>query len=390
MKITTAVILCLMVMFLVSCSRVQEEKVAEGEAGIDASFFEAYTYVAERTPLRDVSGTIQGVWTQDGRIYFCYRDYSSSGDGIFVISQTIDGLDVRLTMLLNDADFMIHGFSVSKDNNFMLLLSKLDSNTGYEPSIIFCRFDYDGKELNRVDITKILPQAFSLPDILQVVFTGDSDIVIATNDTRGIRLLLINNVDMTVGELRLGSSNYNNNTLAVLHDGNIAALDEEQGGAMQSEAMLRGIDFGSKSFGETYPIIGDSTSALFSTDSKIPYDVLVSNRDYLYGYDTETNTQTTLLSWMEVGIDRNIIVYTGMADDGRVLVLTQTGIFAESETQLYVLTPVLRDEMPEQITITLGGLHITDVTLSAVANYNRESRIYQIEVIDYVQEVGGD
>ena len=386
MKFTTAIISCLIVIFLVSCSRGQEESLTEGEAGVDTSHFETYTYITERVMLQDVSGTIQRIWTQGGRIYFCYRDIYQSDGGIFVISQTVDGQDVRQTMLLRDTHFMIHGFSVSKDNTYEMLLSgQQASSASNEPSLIFCRFDYDGNELAWIDITSILPQALNIHDLLQVVFTGEEKIFITTNDARGIMLFFINMEDGTVGELRLGISNYNNNALAVLRDGGITALDVEQGGA-----VLREIDFVSRNFNETHPIIGDSASHIFSAGNNTPYDVLVSNRDYLYGYNTETNTQTILLSWMEAGIDRSLILYTGLADDGRILVITQTGILTERETQLYVLTPVLRDEIPEQITITLGGLGITDTTLSAVTKYNRENRKYQIEVIDYAQAAGGD
>ncbi|MDR2598825.1 MAG: hypothetical protein LBC73_00940 [Oscillospiraceae bacterium] len=342
MKITTTILLCLIVIFLVSCDKGQENDVTSGETVIVTSHFETYTYMSELAEIQNVSGIIPKMWTQDEQIYYCYKDYDPTNEGIFVISHTIDGQDVRKTKVTDDVGFMVHCFSVSEDDIFVMLLSKQQiSSANNEFSLIYYRFDSNGNELSRIDITEIFPHLTSIHDIIQAVFIDEDNIAITMRDIRGTKSFIIDTTSGTTNEIQLG-------------------------------------------------IVIDSSSFIYTVSSNAPYDVLISNRDYLYGYVTETNTQTLLLNWAEVGIDHSQVVHIGLTDDGRVLVLTQTGNFMTTQTQLYILTPILRVEVQDKITITLGGLYISDAMLSAVAKYNLENINYHIEVINYLNIAGGD
>jgi hypothetical protein len=60
------------------------------------------------------------------------------------------------------------------------------------------------------------------------------------------------------------------------------------------------------------------------------------------------------------------------------------------DIDLYILSPVSREDVPEVTTLTLGGFYISDELRRAVVEFNMENAGFQIAIRDYFDEWDGD
>ena len=76
--------------------------------------------------------------------------------------------------------------------------------------------------------------------------------------------------------------------------------------------MLRVLDIDKKDRGEVYPAVQRNNYRLFPACSDSPYDFLMSDNIYLYGYCTESQEQTIIFDWVETGFSGSM--YFGAMD----------------------------------------------------------------------------
>jgi hypothetical protein len=64
----------------------------------------------------------------------------------------------------------------------------------------------------------------------------------------------------------------------------------------------------------------------------------------------------------------------------------KTNTSGERDYELYLLTPVSREEMSEKITLTVGGLTIPYEMRQAIVEFNRQSATHRIEIREYLNQ----
>ncbi|MDR2600561.1 MAG: hypothetical protein LBC73_09845, partial [Oscillospiraceae bacterium] len=247
-------------------------------------------------------------------------------------------------------------------------------------ALFYVEYSFEGEEIYRKEFTNILPEQLRAFDVLQVILTEAGNIVISTNNEQGTTLYLTHNrVDtMTSLELNIDKTIRNPNGVVVAKSDDVFALD-----FYENNVVIREIDFVNKKWGNTYNINCSITSALFSGGMS-DFDFIISEKDYLYGYNTKSHEQTTLLNWLETGFVNSQDIFVEMLSDGNIVViLREINSNNHQETLVYLLSPFPRADVVERKTLTLGGLFITDEIQDAVLIFNQTNKDYQIIVKEY-------
>ena len=117
---------------------------------------------------------------------------------------------------------------------------------------------------------------------------------------------------------------------------------------------------------------------------------MINDGNHIFGYHIATSERTILLNWLETGFANVQDSHVTLLDDGRIAVLFSGWRDGEWNTSLYILEPTHRDDLPERIILTLGGMWLSGKIIEAVADFNRESQTHQIQVHDYATYGMGD
>jgi len=400
-----------MTLFLSSCKSEQYETMSRDtnlhEAAVSAEHIGMYSYTTHHVELEPIR-IFERLLAQphDGRIYYCYinttwRELSSETEDqdsnirreITVVSTAADGSDIKQTKITTDVDIRLLGFRISESSHIEILAMERDLRMlGADASIIFIQYDLDGKEIHRHDYTKLLPDIYNSTNVLQAVITESGYIAVLLHSDRNNTLHLINTENNTASELQLNSHHRNFNSMVLLEDDRLLILDTpDTSAAGTSITVLREVDFHNEGFNDEYRIIGDISLSLYPAQGETLYDFLVSDANHLYGYSLKTNEQKALLNWVEAGIIHAFVAYnyvTTLNDESFYLLQHSWNNTGEPETSLYILSQMSREEMPELIVLTLGGYRIDDDTRKMIVKFNRENRLYRIEVTDYRDELG--
>jgi hypothetical protein len=311
--------------------------VREGaEVELITSHFETYAYQSERVELPASGGFIFAALAHENRIYYASIYIDSQNIPVIVVtSLNTDGSDVRYIEMQSPGN-EIASFNITDDGGFaFFLLQRAFSPQGSSLTAHHVEYDYNGTELTRRDWGE-----FSLIEHPQV------------------------------------------NTFALLSDGRVLAINI-------GENVVCELNFNNRDWGEDFPLseFQSRIPDVFPTEDNSPFDILISDDFYLYGYSIEDNTQTTLLNWIQSGFSNIHSAQVGIFDDGRIFVLT--GVYnsrGEWEAEMYILKPVLINEMPDRITLTLSSMTVPHDVRQAVAAFNRQNALYRIEVYEYVNQ----
>jgi len=414
--ISLILIICLVTPLLVSCHKDQDDgDDVLRDFVVSTDHIDAFTYLAHRTEL-DYIRLFDRVSAQvhNGRIYYGYTEFleydstndeNDESDGsnvdinkvfstLIVASITVNGEDFRQIELAGSKDLSIINFNVSDDGTFVILaVLPVLTTTSVSYTLVRGEYDFNGRELNRDEFTDQLSGVTNFQDMMQAVIPDNDHIVLLIHGERSNSLKILNTDTGSVAELQLRAQHRNNHSMLLLEDGRLLVLDAHKdadtGG---TSVVLREIDIDTEDFGEEYPIDGSISSNILPVRDSMPYDFLIVNNSYLYGYSIKTGEQMRLLSWSGIGIAGThgmTDAYVGAYSDGSLFVMLRTWFSGTGEIMLYILSQVSRDEMPEQVVIILGGVMISDYMRSAVIDFNLENRFYKIEIIDYFELVGG-
>ncbi|MCL2562899.1 MAG: hypothetical protein FWE08_02555 [Oscillospiraceae bacterium] len=175
-------------------------------------------------------------------------------------------------------------------------------------------------------------------------------------------------------------------TAAMLRDGRIVGMLWDDAG----NPTLREIDPATGEWNdEDIPVTAPGVLRLFSAWEDADFDLLMDNGSYLFGYNLQSGERTLILNWLETGFTDMSSAHVLFLDDGRIFVLMQTEDWLGDEegwhieTAMILLTPTPRADLPERVTITLGGFWLSSDIMREIAAFNRESRTHRIELIDY-------
>jgi len=306
------------------------------EVGLINAHFEEYAYQREHIELAFESGYVQSALAYGGRIYYANVDFDPEGmSTLVVISINPDGSLFHKIEMQSPGN-QVASFNITEDGNFLFFLLNVSvTQQGVDYTAFFVEYDRDGIELTRREFGE-----FTLVEHPQT------------------------------------------NSFTVLNDGRVLAFNV-------NENIIREIDFDNLDWGEEYSIAEDSRrlSGLFSVDASTPYDFMISDDSYLYGFNIDSSEQTILLNWVQTGFAGLFNAQVGLFDDGRIFVLMgERNAGGEWVAELYLLTPVSRNVMPEVITLTLKGLSVSHDVRQAVALFNRQNTMYRIEIYEYVNQ----
>jgi hypothetical protein len=130
---------------------------------------------------------------------------------------------------------------------------------------------------------------------------------------------------------------------------------------------------------------------MFPAEAESPFDILIYDNSNMYGYCPATDERTIILNWVEAGFSSVFDANIGVLPNSRIFVYTVSMINTERyDINLDILTPTPREDVPDVITLTLGGFFIYDDTRHAVVEFNRENEGFQIIIRDYWDEMDGD
>ena len=405
-------IICLITPSLISCRKDQDDGVDDvlRDFILSSDHIDAYAYLAHRTELQDVRLFERvSVQVHDGRIYYCYTEFvekESTEDGsdddinrsrpvIMLASITVHGDDFRFVELGESDGLNVLTFNISGDGIITVFaLEPVISAVSVDYILIRIEYDLNGRELKRDRYTDFLPEILNTRDILQTMILDSEHIAILIRNEQNNILHILNISIGSTAELKLKTQHFNSKSMVTFEGGGLLVLDEEKDADTgEVTAVLRELNFHTGDFGDVYHFYGSILSSIFPVYEDLPYDFLIADNSFLYGYSMTAGEQMKILNWQETGIVHSqgiADIYVGAYSDGSFLVMNRTWSAGAREIMFYTLSPVSRDEMPEQTALTLGGMMISDEIRSAVIDFNRENRLYRIEIIDYFELVGGN
>jgi len=305
-------------------------------ADIINTHFDAYSYQYEQVEPAFQENYLQAALAYENEIYYVTFEADIQGTSVLVVtSQSIGEADIKRVEMQSPGN-EVAAFNFTDDGNFtFFMFNRSLTQQGFYIDAYYIEYDGNGNEVTRKEF----------------------------------------------GEFKL-IDNPQPNTFVVLSGGKILAID-------QSKNELRELDFNTRDRGKSFTF-AESTGrirSVFPARINSPYDFLITDDSYLYGCSLENNEQTILLSWTQSGFADSFDKKVGIFNDGRVFVLSnKRNTVNDIEYDLYILTPVSRNEMPEKITVTIAGLSAGMELMQAAAIFNRQNTLYQIEIYEYLNQ----
>ena len=154
---------------------------------------------------------------------------------------------------------------------------------------------------------------------------------------------------------------------------------------------LRPIDLEAKKLGDAYEIPNDAWR-LYKGDSN--YDVYYTSGLYLYGLRLGEEKPEQILNWMNCDINGDTVSSQALniSSDGSVTGVTFDYSGENADSQLFTLTKVPADTLPQKKILTVAQLEYNpDYQLSnRMVKFNRSHDNVRLEYLDYMQDAGND
>ena len=394
MKRICALFMLICTLLLVACSRDnvddhESEGKAESYGNRDNTFLENYVYMPRQVNFANPAYPVQGATALGEMIYYWYVN---SAPDIVIVSMLADGSDKQETRIPTQGFAVdIGGMQITDDGYYKIVRNEFHENDSNV--VIYGMYDQQGAEVYSRDLSNIVTPNRASVLLEQAVFTEDGNLALTVWGDRGTELYLFNIESTSPGPLSIDNTQLGFHSIVKLRDGRVMALHRDG-----DRNYLQEIDFAAGDWGEVTPLpIRNARKLLPAMDSQ-PFDLLVDDGSYLYGYTFETETQTPLISWIEAEISTVHNYHIGQLAGERVflfnIVSTSSGDSFNYDTEFYVLTRINRaDIMSERTVLTLGlfgSMMLFEDLFQEVMAFNRENPRYQIELINYLDEADGD
>jgi len=393
---------------LFACSR-QDDAEDEGEISapdiivvhVEVVKYETHTFVAEQIELPVTEHSVVAVYTHENIIYYCEESTDTSGERQLIVTGISSGGEIIRVLELDTGvyiSFLDLTLTIRGDIAILLTAQKT-TERGDMPTLYYIEYDMTGKEIFRLEFdtstisyrfyddnlnTYLVDSSYiKLDDITQAVILKDKGMAVATDYDTYYRL----------------DNQYPMLIVKYLHDGySVAAYTQDfylrhdglirkpDGGYVILHVTNAGVllhDYDSGAFEDINSDLLNSSHRFLSTSGASPYDFLFYDSSFLYGYNIGKREATTILNWVELGFHTlPPVLNVGFLTDGRISLMT--------DSELFILSPVKRSDLPEKITLTLGGLMIGEDVRAAVVAFNRESLTHTIVVEEYGSAVFWD
>jgi len=396
-KFKCATILILLLLFSIACSTAEDESY-DDESPVEESNlwvshnYETHFFLSERINIHTSPGELlQGsVFNADTFYYYYTATRSFSGNDIVVVSNNIDtGDSSRILLPFNDP-VEITGLNITEDGKIMIFaiefINDEDENENEDDLTIiafYAEYDLDGNQISKKDFNDLFDYDASSISIQQAIFVDDTHIVLSVyhREPRGYSSS-IHILDLETGDTSVLYSN------SLLFQGTMTTLNDKRIVISEvitpNQTSIREINIEEGTWGDVLATVDIDVIMIFSAVFGSPFDLLIVEEKFLYGYDFEQKELVALLSWEESDIHRVWGLRFGFFEDGRVNVfITYWNDDDEQELELYLLTPAKREIVEGRIILTLGGANIDTEMKQAVAKFNRSNSLYEIVIDEY-------
>jgi len=376
-NILALIILLLLTLALSACGGGDDDDEGEPEYGenqIDNTIIENYIFLPQRIDFPTVSYPVQGMVAQGAQLFYWYVD---SIPQLVVVQLTADGSVVQETSIPLP-EGVVHSVSLHiTENNYFEIIAVVDkADSGI--TVRYGMYSQQGETISTRDLSHIFSPGGSMFNIAQVVFTDESNFVLAVwEGGHAYELYLLNGEGSLLGQLQF---DFNLN-MTRLQDGRVVVLSSDG-----TSNTLQEINFTTGDWGEALPLTVTPVQTLLPAGLSQPYDLLIDDGNYLIGYTFDTAKQTPILNLLETGIANLMDYQAGFFPDGCFFTFS-ISFLTDWLPELYIFTPTPRGDIQAQpTTLTLGGMRLTDEIRREVLRFNRENHAYQIELYEF----GGD
>ena len=317
---------------------------------------------------------IYQLWVNDERVfYYTFKVNNQDNVHLVVTSMRLDGTDIQNAEIPVTMNRLI-GIDIT-DGEFIEVLLSDPENT------IYAKYDLQGQELDRHHF-----EDFTMDNIgwqvADVLFAKCGKVVVVVSEERESTIYIFDIENNSVDEMTLHGRA---TEIIRLEDGRVIV-----GFFRFDESIFREIDISNATLERTYSTTFGS-SRMFPAEAESSFDILLITGGNLNGYSFETNELTPILNWIEAGFVIDSDANIGVLPNSRVFVYTVSMVSDERyDIDLYILTPALREDVPEVTTLTLGGFFVSDELRRAVVKFNQENDGFQIIIREYWDEVDGD
>ncbi|MBO6054188.1 MAG: extracellular solute-binding protein, partial [Oscillospiraceae bacterium] len=171
------------------------------------------------------------------------------------------------------------------------------------------------------------------------------------------------------------------NSMVCLADGTVAVMMYGNKGP-----ELRPVDIEKKELGTAFPI-PDSAWTLFSGDDS--YDFYFTSGLFLYGFKLGEEEPVQVLNWLSCDINGDTVSSQALniSPDGTIRGVTTDYSGGNIDTQLFTLTRVPADTLPQKKILTVAQLEYNpDYQLTnRMVRFNRSHDNVRLEYLDYAQ-----
>ncbi|MDR2598965.1 MAG: hypothetical protein LBC73_01660 [Oscillospiraceae bacterium] len=255
------------------------------------------------------------------------------------------------------------------DNNGFLwsLETVLNHGLGFTETNILRKLDNTGAELLSLDISEYLVDVRIYN--VKICIDNEDNIYIGLVD----KVTVIDNTSRFL--FNLDVRNFWNFELIRMTDGTIANFD--------GQGTIRKIIVEEQGWGDTINLPLDGRIRVFNENNE--FSVLFISGMALYGVDIETNDIALVLDFIDSDLMFDMLINVNILTNGQILIATFTAreSLDPPVIELILFTKKSSSERQERTQLTLAGINIDNLILSAVVQFNRTSDAFRIHVIDY-------
>ena len=384
-KLLIGLALLLFLLTLTACGSGNDtvENPREAEAlTLGNAIIENYVYLAEFSPLPQISEHIHAALVHEGRIYFAHVAETA----IVIESILPDGTAASRTEIANAGTFVdIAGMRVTDAGNFTLIFTSAEwaYQGGGDVTVLYAEYTPQGAEITRREIPGLVPAGGGWFELSQALFLDEGLALVA--DTRPGGRTFTRTVHLFDADFSSQSQLEAHDTivmrpLAQTRDGRLILADTEDCNVAVFRFVLREIDMAAGRWGETFPLMiqnnmADMVQSLHPAREGEAFDLYIAGRTNLFGYNLDAGEQAMVLSWLESGVTLPLEFYLNPLEDGRLSLIT---------TEHVLLTRTARADLGEFEIITLGALSMDNILQMQVMEFNQRSQTHQIEIVEYL------
>ena len=345
---------------------------------------ESVTYEAVNVSLEGIKGNPDTVLVSNGKMYIETLEWVDNETledempDLHMYSANMDGSDLKeIPMLISKGEELLD-VQISQDNTLVLVLSKLDENTG-ESSVDLVRLGDDGKEKQRETISETID--INENDIKGIKLDKQGNIVVLENQ----KVLIFDKDFKYQCEVPIERESEIESIALTKNRQVVCGQLINRDGKEIVQARLLDVD--AKKWGEAYPIeVSLSSVSDFIMDGSSEYDFYYKDDYGIYGYDISGKQGTKLMDYVASNMTINDTIEIDAIGDGRFLGIVLEKVNENYSTDIAMYQKKQSNDDKSCRIITYGGTYISDENKSAVIEFNKTNKKYQIEIIDYSEE----